>query len=294
MKLRGLGVALISPFTEDSDLDIGALEKITEHLIVNRTDFLVLLGTTAETVNLTAEEKKTIIKTVKNINQGRVPLIVGIGGYNTTGVVREIKEFDTDGISGILSVSPYYTKPSQEGIYHHYEAIATASSLPVILYNVPGRTSSNVSAETTIRLARDFKNIVAIKEASGNLNQIMQIIHDKPADFTVISGDDALTLPMMGIGAEGVISVIGNAFPAEFSALIKAVQNNENGMAIDIQYRLLDLINLIFADGSPSGIKALLNLMGLCSAKVRLPLWTVSPELLNKMKIQLDLFYNRK
>ena len=252
MKFSGLGVAVISPFTDDNQIDIAALEKITDHLVNNGADFLVLMGTTGESVTLNPSEKTLILKTVKQVNNGRIPIVAGIGGYDTAQIVRQVSEFDPEGISAILSVSPYYNKPSQEGIYLHYAAISKASPLPLILYNVPGRTSSNICPETSCRLAADFPNIVAIKEASANLPQFMAIINNKPADFQVISGDDALTLPLLSLGASGVISVIGNAFPAEFSKMIRLAKNGNPAEAMKIHYQLLDLINLSFEEGSPA------------------------------------------
>lgn len=287
MKFKGLGVALITPFTSDNKIDLPALEKITDHLIENKADFIVLLGTTAETVNLSEDEKKVIIQTVRQVNNNRIPLIAGIGGYSTDHVISEIMDFDTEGISGILSVCPYYNKPNQEGIYHHYEAISAISPLPLIMYNVPSRTSVNMNAETTLRLARDFSNIVAIKEASGNFSQIMTIIKEKPENFTVISGDDLITLPLMSIGGEGVISVIGNAFPVEFSAMVHAALSNDYIKAREFHYELQEFIELIFSEGSPSGIKGLMSLMGFCNKKVRLPLWELSENVMNKLSILL-------
>lgn len=288
MKFSGLGVAVITPFTDDNAVDFPSLEKISDFLVTHDAGFLVLLGTTAESVTLSNEEKSEIVRVVKKVNMGRVPLVVGIGGYHTMRVARKIRELDTDGISGILSVSPYYNKPSQEGIYMHYKTIAESTDLPVILYNVPGRTSSNVNAETICRLANDFPNIVAVKEASGNLMQIMAIMKNKHEHFNIISGDDALTLPMLSIGATGVISVIGNAFPAEFAELIRLALRGDVEGAMKIQYRLLDFIDLAFEEGSPAGIKILMSLMGFCKPHVRLPLVKATAALEQKMRQRLE------
>ncbi|MCM1153311.1 MAG: 4-hydroxy-tetrahydrodipicolinate synthase [Muribaculum sp.] len=271
-KLEGLGVALVTPFNEDKTIDYNALGRIVDYVIDAKADFIVVLGTTGETPALFAEEKKEIISYVKNRNAGRVPLVLGLGGNNTMEIVHHLKEDDFSGFDAILSVVPYYNKPSQEGIYQHYKAIAEASPLPVILYNVPGRTGVNMKAETTLRLARDFKNIIGVKEASGIFSQIEEIIKNKPADFNVISGDDGITFPLMTLGATGVISVIGNAFPKEFAGMVRMCLNGDFDRALPIHYHFTELFNLLFVDGNPAGVKCTLNALGLAKNELRLPL----------------------
>ncbi len=289
MKFKGLGVAVVTPFNKKLELDRDALKKIIENLVSNGADFLVMLGTTAESVTLSKEEKLEVIQIAKEINKGKLPIVVGIGGNNTQQIVTEIENFDFTEIDGILSVSPYYNKPNQNGIYEHYKSIARKCPVPIILYNVPGRTGSNISAQTTLKLAKDFDNIVAVKEASGDFSQIMEIIDKKSDDFTVISGDDAITLPLFSIGVEGVISVIGNAFPKEFSSMINAFNNNDNTVAKRIHYNLIEFIKLIFAEGNPSGIKSLLNLKGYCEKHVRQPLYPLSEKITLKLKELIEI-----
>ena len=272
INLSGMGVALITPFKEDESIDFEALSRLIEHLIQNGTDYLVVLGTTAETPTLTEEEKAAIKSFVVERVKGRIPLVLGLGGNNTRGSVEHLKHDDFTGYDAILSVVPYYNKPSQEGIYQHYSAIAQASRLPVILYNVPGRTGVNMSAETTLRLAKEYPNIVAIKEASGNITQMDDIIKNKPADFMVISGDDGITFPLLTLGAVGVISVIGNAFPKEFSKMVRLALNGDFKNALPIHHRFTELFSLLFVDGNPAGVKCLLNAMGYIENKLRLPL----------------------
>ena len=269
---RGTGVAIVTPFHESGNIDFAAFEKLLEHVIGNGIDYIVLLGTTGESVTLSKDEKIAVIDFVTDIVSDRVPLVLGIGGNNTQEVINTIKATSFDRIGAILSVSPYYNKPQQRGIYNHYKAIAAASPVPVILYNVPGRTSSNISSETTLKLAHDMKNIIGIKEASGNLLQIMEIIKGKPSGFLVISGDDALTLPILAMGGDGVISVVANAYPAEFTRMVSLGLEGKVSQAREMHYLLLEMINELFADGSPSGIKAVLETMGLCKSHVRLPL----------------------
>ncbi|MBT5530959.1 MAG: 4-hydroxy-tetrahydrodipicolinate synthase, partial [Cytophagia bacterium] len=252
-------------------------------------DYLVLMGTTAESPTLNKQEKRQLIDAAIEINQARIPIVVGIGGNNTIEVAADFKTFDFAGVSGILSVSPYYNKPSQQGIYNHYKILAEATDVPIIMYNVPGRTSSNMTAETSLRLAHDFQNIVAVKEASGDLEQIMQIIKNKPTDFMVISGDDLLALPQMAIGMDGVISVIGNAFPFEFSNMLKLASSNITDARL-IHYKLQELIRLIFEEGNPVGIKVLLNQMNYCDIHVRPPVYKASDQLIEKIKKELSLF----
>lgn len=269
---KGLGIALITPFLEDGSVDYKSLIRLVEYQLDNGADFFCILATTGETPTLTAEEKQKIKDLVVDLVGGRVPILVGCGGYNTAEIVQELKTRDFRGVDGILSVCPYYNKPSQEGLYQHFKAIASATSLPVVLYNVPGRTGVNMKAETTVRLARDCQNIVAIKEASGNLEQVDEIIKNKPKDFDVISGDDALTFPMISCGAVGVISVIGNALPREFSKMIRLQMKGEYDGARKIHHRFIDLFSLLFVDGNPAGVKAMLHEMGYIQNVLRLPL----------------------
>jgi 4-hydroxy-tetrahydrodipicolinate synthase len=269
---KGLGIALITPFRQDGSVDYDALKRLVQYQLDNGADFFCILATTGETPTLTAEEKKNIKNLVVELVQGRVPILMGCGGNNTAAVVEELRTGDFKGIDGVLSVCPYYNKPSQEGLYQHFKAIAAATTLPVVLYNVPGRTGINMKAETTVRLAHDCQNIVAIKEASGNLEQVDEIIKNKPRDFDVISGDDALTFPMVSCGAVGVISVIGNALPKEFSKMIRLQMRGEYDPARKIHHRFIDLFSLLFIDGNPAGVKAMLHEMGFIENVLRLPL----------------------
>ena len=271
-KLRGMGVALVTPFKQDGEIDFDALKRLVEYQITNGTDYLVVLGTTAETPTLTEEEKEAVIQTVVSTVHGRVPLVLGMGGNNTRTLVNKIRTSDFNGIDALLSVTPYYNKPSQEGLYRHYEAIAKASRLPIILYNVPGRTGVNMLPETTLRLAHDFPNIVAIKEASGNFTQIDDIIKNKPERFSVISGDDGITYPLLTLGAVGVISVIGNAFPYEFSKMVRLALNGDYQHALLIHHQFTELIKLLFVEGNPAGVKSMLAAMGFIENRLRLPL----------------------
>ena len=280
---KGLGIALITPFNQDGAVDYAALERLVTFQLDNGADFLCILATTGETPTLTAEEKSKIKNLVVNLVAGRVPILMGCGGNNTAAVVEELKTADWHGIDGVLSVCPYYNKPSQEGLYQHFKAIAAATNLPVVLYNVPGRTGINLQAETTVRLARDCQNIVAIKEASGSLEQVDEILKNAPKDFDVISGDDALTYPMVACGAVGVISVIGNALPKEFSKMIRLEFNNEYEAARKIHHRFTDLFSLLFVDGNPAGVKAMLSEMGFIENVLRLPL--VPTRLTTKQRI---------
>lgn len=270
--LRGLGIALITPFTPDGEVDYKALVRLVEYQIDNGADFLCILATTGETPCLSKEEKVKIKNLVVEINKGRLPILMGCGGNNTKAVIEEIQATDWSGISGILSVCPYYNKPSQEGLYQHFKAIANASPLPVVLYNVPGRTGVNMTSETTVRLANDCENIVAVKEASGNLEQVDEIIKNKPDGFDVMSGDDALTFSMVASGAAGVISVIGNALPKEFSRMIRLEFKGEYEAARNIHHKFTELYKLLFVDGNPAGVKALLHEMGFIDNVLRLPL----------------------
>lgn len=267
-----MGVALITPFKDDESIDFDALSRIVEYQIKNGTDYLVVCGTTAETPTLTEKEKEEVKNFVVSANRGRLPIVLGVGGNNTKAIVEKVQTTDFTGIDAILSVTPYYNKPSQEGLYQHYAAIAKASLLPVILYNVPGRTGVNMTAPTTLRLANEFKNICAIKEASGNFNQIDDIIKNKPVDFMVISGDDGITFPLITLGAVGVISVIGNAFPKEFSRMVRLALQGDYSNARKIHHRFTELIELLFVEGNPAGVKSMLAVMGFIQNKLRLPL----------------------
>ena len=271
-KFRGLGVALITPFAKDGSIDLASLDRLVEYQIKSGADFLCIMGTTAETPTLSADEKKMLKQHLVERVAGRVPLLMGCGGNNTAAVVHELKTSDWSGIDGILSVCPYYNKPSQEGLYQHYSAIAKVSPVPVVLYNVPGRTGVNMSAETTLRLARDFERIVAIKEASGNISQMDDIIKNKPDDFDVISGDDGITFPLITLGAVGVISVIGNALPSEFSRMVRLALKGEYSTSLTIHHKFAELFKLLFVDGNPAGVKAMLSEMGMIENVLRLPL----------------------
>ena len=269
---KGLGIALVTPFKQDGSVDYEAILRLVDYQLENGADFFCILATTGETPTLTKEERSKIKNLIVERVQARVPILMGCGGNNTASVVDELKNGDFKGVDGVLSVCPYYNKPSQEGLYQHFKAIAAATELPVVLYNVPGRTGVNLKAETTLRLARDCKNIVAIKEASGNLEQVDEIIKSKPKDFDVISGDDALTFPMISCGAVGVISVIGNALPKEFSKMIRLQMKGEYDPARKIHHRFADLVSLLFVDGNPAGVKAMLHEMGFIENVLRLPL----------------------
>lgn len=280
----GTGVALITPFDENKQIDIPALQRIVEHNIAGGVEYLVVLGTTAETATLTKEEQALVKQTIIETNKDRVPLVLGVGGNNTTAVLDALTPENLKGFSAILSVSPYYNKPTQEGIYQHFKAIATASPLPVILYNVPGRTSSNISPATVVRLANDFDNIIGIKEAAGDLVQAMELIRNTPKDFLVISGDDIITLPMVLAGGAGVISVIGEAYPKEFSSMVRLGLQRKVDEAYAIHYALTDAIHMIFEQGNPAGVKEMFQHLGLCKNHLRLPLVSVNEELSNRIK----------
>lgn len=278
-KFHGTGVAIVTPFNADGSVDYDGLKNLINHLINGKVEYLVSLGTTGEASTLNKDEKKKIWEFTAEINNGRIPLVAGIGSNNTAEVAAEIKNFQANGYDAILSASPYYNKPTQEGIYQHYKAISEASSLPVFLYNVPGRTASNVSAETTCRLANDFKNIIGTKDASANFEQFNQILRDKPEDFMLISGDDAAALPLIAMGAAGVISVIGNALPQEFSEMIRFCLSGDFKTAAPLHLRLIEITRLVFAEGNPSGVKAILKHLGICGDGVRLPLVSATKEL---------------
>lgn len=287
-KFTGMGVALITPFKEDDSVDFEALSRLLDYQLQNNIDYLVVLGTTAETPTLSEEEKSEIVQFVKDKVNGRVPIVLGVGGNNTRAIVEKLKKDNFDGIDAILSVVPYYNKPSQEGMFQHYSAIAENSPVPVILYNVPGRTGVNMTAETTLRLARKYKNIIGIKEASGNIVQMNDIIKNKPADFVVISGDDGITYPLITMGAVGVISVIGNAFPKEFSQMVRLALQGDYNSARIIHHKFTELIDLLFVDGSPAGVKCILSIMGYLENKLRLPLVPTRITTFEKMRQILD------
>ncbi|RTY66694.1 4-hydroxy-tetrahydrodipicolinate synthase [Flavobacterium sp. GSP27] len=281
--LIGTGVALVTPFKQDFSIDTEALKRIVHFSIDGGIEYLVVLGTTAENATLSPEEKELVIRTVIEANNGTLPLVLGVGGNNTLKVVEELKTRDLTAFTAILSVSPYYNKPTQEGIYQHFKAVAEASPIPVILYNVPGRTASNMLPSTVLRLANDFENIVAIKEAAGDLVQAMQLLKNKPKDFLVISGDDMIALPMVLAGGAGVISVIGQGFPKEFSEMIRLGLNRKTDEAFKTQYLLSDCIDMIFEQGNPAGIKQVFLSLGISENTVRLPLVKVDDSLANRI-----------
>lgn len=272
LNFKGMGVALITPFNEDETVDYVALRRLIHYQLENGTAYFVVLGTTAETPTLTAEEKDAIIQLVKQEVNGRVPIVLGVGGNNTKQVISELNTRDMVGIDAILSIVPYYNKPSQEGIFQHFKAIAENSPVPVITYNVPGRTGVNMQAETVLRLANEIPNIIGVKEASGNMTQMDDIIKRKPSHFDVISGDDGITFPLITLGAVGVISVIGNAFPKEFSRMTRLALDGDYKSALSIHHSFNELFNLLFIDGNPAGVKCMLNMMGYINNKLRLPL----------------------
>ena len=283
-RLTGTGVALVTPFTQSGDVDYESLERIVENVITSGVDFLVVFGTTGETPTLNDEEKCKILKLVKSVNNGRLPIVIGMSGNNTRVLVEQLRNFDFSGVDALLSASPYYNKPSQEGIYQHFMAVADASPVPVILYNVPGRTGSNMAPETVVRLARDHKNIVAIKEASGNMAQVSKILRDKPEEFILLSGEDNLAVATIALGGEGIISVAANAFPKRFSQMIHSAMECDFKLAAAIQLELFEMIELLFAEGNPVGVKISLAIQGLCGQYVRLPLVPGSENLCKKMQ----------
>ena len=287
-RLRGMGVALITPFKEDGSVDYAALVRLVDYQLQNGTDFLCVLGTTAETPTLTKEEKTAITRTVIERAGGRLPILLGVGANCTQTVIDTLKNDDFTGVDAVLAVVPYYSKPSQEGIYQHYKAISESTDLPIVLYNVPGRTGVNMTAETTLRLAQDFRNIVAVKEASGHITQMDDIIKHKPAHFNVISGDDGITFPLLALGAVGVISVIGNAFPREFGKMVRLALRGDFEHALPIHHKFAELFKLLFVDGNPAGVKAMLNVMGLIENKLRLPLVPTRITTFEKMRVILD------
>lgn len=270
--IQGTGAAIVTPFNKSGEIDEKSLKNLINHLINNGTDFIVSLGTTSEAVTLNKLEKEVVMSFVKEYVDGKVPIVMGLGGNNTAGICEEINNTDFEGVDAILSVAPYYNKPNQRGIYAHFAEIAKVCPVPIILYNVPGRTSSNISAETCLKLARDFEKVVAVKEASGDMGQVMEIIKNRPEGFSVLSGDDALTYPMMTLGGNGVISVVAMAYPREFSNMVNLCLEGDYEKARQIHYSLVDFIDLLFADGNPAGIKASLEIMGLLENNLRLPM----------------------
>jgi 4-hydroxy-tetrahydrodipicolinate synthase len=287
---QGTGVALVTPFHDTGNIDFGSFEKILEHVISGQIDYVVALGTTGESATLSKDEKVAVADFVVETVAKRVPVVIGMGGNNTQEVINHVKSTNFDGIEAILSVCPYYNRPQQKGLYNHYKAIAAACPVPLILYNVPSRTSSNLTPETTLKLANDFTNIIGIKEASGNFAQISEIIMNRPEGFLVISGDDALTLPLLAIGADGVISVVANAFPKEFSEMVTLALKGKFQKARTTHYALSKIINLLFADGNPSGIKAALESRGLCGSNVRLPLVKVGKQVQSALAEAIEAF----
>ena len=284
MLFTGTGVAIVTPFNDDRTIDFGALRRIVNHCIAGQVDYIVALGTTAETVTLCANEKKEVVRCVVETVAKRVQIVIGIGGYDTADTVDAINSADFTGVSGLLSVTPYYNKPSQSGLIAHFTAVAAASPVPVIIYNVPHRTGVNMTAETTLTLANGSDNIVAVKEASGLLAQMMQIIKNRTENFSVISGDDSISLPLIALGGHGVISVAANAFPHEMTTIIRNAMNNNFISAQTMQYKMLDLFETLFVEGNPAGIKAALNIMGLSQNVLRLPLTPVSQQTYDKLK----------
>jgi len=282
-KLRGTGVAMATPFHKDGSINFKGFKKLIEHLISGKVEYLVPLGTTGESVTLSSDEKIAVLDFVVEEVNGRVPIVAGVGGNNTREIMKSLSDYDYSGVDAILSVTPYYNRPSQKGLYQHYKMIANESPVPMILYNVPGRTGCNMSAETTLNLAADFENIIGVKEASGNPEQIMAIIKDKPEGFLVISGDDLITLPLIAAGADGVISVVANAFPKEFSEMVRYCLKDNFEKGRELHYLLSDFTPLLFAEGSPAGIKAVLSLLSICEDHLRLPLVNVSKSHLNKL-----------
>lgn len=292
-KIEGTGVALVTPFTKDEEVDFPALEKLVNHVIDGGVDYLVALGTTGESVTLTKSEKIAVLEKIKEVAGGRVPIVLGHGGNNTKVLIESLNEYDLEGISAILSVTPAYNKPSQTGLYEHYKKFIQASPLPVILYNVPGRTGVNMLPRTTLKLANEFpKKVIAVKEASGDLSQMMEIINKAPKGFEVISGDDGITLPLIASGGTGLISVIANAFPHEMSSVVNFALEEKYNEARMIHYQLLDLIGLTFANGNPGGVKAMLNKIGIIENVLRLPLVPVIPETEDKIVAAIDVLAN--
>ncbi|MDZ4752051.1 MAG: 4-hydroxy-tetrahydrodipicolinate synthase [Flavobacteriales bacterium] len=286
-QFKGLGVAMITPFKKDLTVDVPSLKLLTDNLVENGVDYLVVMGTTGESVTLDKEDKKLVLETVLSTNAGRKPVVLGVGGNNTFELCHQLDRLDSAGLSAILSVTPYYNKPTQNGLFEHYRSLSEHSKIPIILYNVPGRTGCNLLPETVSRIAFECRNVIGIKEASGNMEQIMTVIHNTPKDFLVISGDDAITLPLIAAGADGVISVVGNAFPTEFSKMVHHAMNNEMVEARALHFKLLEIIQNLFVEGNPGGIKEVLQLMDKCDNYVRLPLVPVSQNTSEKLRRML-------
>jgi 4-hydroxy-tetrahydrodipicolinate synthase len=285
IKFRGTGVAIVTPFLQSGEIDFDGFRKLIEHLVNGKVEYLVVLGTTGESATVHGEDKQKVFSFVNEVNNGRLPLVAGIGGYDTQEVIKGFKEFDLTGYSAILSVSPYYSKPNQEGIFQHYKMLDKHTPLPIMMYNVPGRTGQNVTAETQVRIAQECKNIFATKEASGDMEQVMQILKNKPENFMVISGDDPITLPMVACGADGVVSVVANAYPKEFSDMVRLCLEGNFAAALPLHFKYLDIIKSMFTEGNPSGVKAYLSEMGICENSFRMPVWPVSDSHLEKIKV---------
>jgi len=283
-KFGGTGIAMVTPFNEDKSVDFGSLKKLISYITEGGVEFLVVLGTTGEAATLSAEERHKVVRFVVEQNGGKLPVVVGIGGNNTMEVAKTMKSFDLSGVDAILSVTPFYNKPTQQGLYEHFKALAGESPLPLIMYNVPGRTGINLAAETTLRLAHDFKNIVAVKEASGNLNQQSYILRDKPTDFHVLSGDDGLALPQMALGLDGVLSVVGNCLPREFSNMVRFALSGDYTKARPLHYKLVELVDALFVDGNPGGVKAALAARGVVKNILRLTLVPVNANVHAKLE----------
>jgi len=287
-KFKGTGVAIVTPFKNDSSIDFAALGRVVNHVITGGVNYIVVMGTTGESATLTKDEKKAIISYVAEVNDSRVPLVTGIGGNSTQEVINCVRHANLTGVDGILSVAPYYNKPNQRGLFQHFKAIATCSPVPVIMYNVPGRTCSNISSDTCLELANECENIVAIKEASGDMAQIMRIIRGKPDNFSVISGDDMLTIPIIACGGSGIISVLANAFPSATSELVSHALKSNYKSARELQLRYLEIIELLFIDGNPSGVKAMLSMMNICQNNLRLPLVPVSRTVYSRIQKAIE------
>ncbi len=287
-RFKGTGVAIVTPFKNDSSIDFSALGRVINHVIKGGVNYIVAMGTTGEASTLTKDEKHALVSYVTEAIDSRVPLVIGIGGNNTQEVINTIKEIDLRGVDGILSVAPYYNKPSQRGLFEHFKAIATCSPKPLIIYNVPGRTSCNISSDTCLELAHECENIVAVKEASGDMSQIMRIIKGKPENFIVVSGDDALTIPVIAAGGSGVISVLANAYPAECSEIVNNALKGNFKSAREIHFRFMESIELLFADGNPSGVKAFMNVMNLCQNNLRLPLVPVNKTIFTRIQKSVE------
>jgi 4-hydroxy-tetrahydrodipicolinate synthase len=287
-KFRGTGVAIVTPFKNDNSIDFSAVGRVVNHVINGGVNYIVAMGTTGESVTLTKDEKKAFICYIQEVIDNRVPLVVGIGGNNTQEIINCVRNMNLSGVDAILSVAPYYNKPNQRGLFQHFKAISTWCPIPVIIYNVPGRTGSNITAETCLQLAHECENIVAVKEASGNLEQIMKIIKGKPESFSVLSGDDMITLPVIAAGGSGVISVLANAFPAQWTEMVNHCLKSNYKSAREIQFRFLEMIELLFVEGNPSGVKAMLNVMGLCQNTLRLPLVTVSKPIYTRIQKAIE------